>query len=129
MKVLHLYLADSIMQLIREFLREEGYTVTVTRQAAEALRIIEEGVDRDGHYVFIADNFTLNRESVEALKMLHDRPEARQRTRIIGITAMAGQGPIEWVSGGMIDEFMRMPFTPAQLIDRVEANAAVLTES
>lgn len=76
MQILLLSFEPSIMHMLRLVLELEGYTVLVTRSAAEAVRIIDGDTNS---FLLFTDNYHVNQEGQQVFTMLHDRPELRYR--------------------------------------------------
>lgn len=119
MKVLILYFEPVIGHMLKEVLELEGYTVICTQNASEAIRAIEDSSD---YYLLITDNLQVNPKVREALAVLRDRPELRQRVWIVGMAVFNNPA---WVTDGLIDEHMPMPFTVEQLLRVVEAHVGL----
>ena len=96
----------------------DDYTSIATRSFAEALSIIENSSDS---YLLFTDNLQVNPEVRNALASLRDRPELRQRVWIVGLAVFNNTA---WITDGLIDEYLPMPFTVDQLFDIVEAHAS-----
>ena len=119
------YGEDSVMPLIQEILREEGYAASIPRSAAEAVYRIECS---DNYYVLFANCFTLNTEAIEMFTMLREHPHVRSRVRNIGFSeAMSDRSARQWLSSGLIDDYLFIPFSLMELLWKVRRNAAVLT--
>lgn len=120
MRVLFLYFETTIRYPVQAVLEIEDYIVIATRQATEVIHIIEESNDS---YVLLTDNFGVNPEAIEALAVLRQRPELRQRVRVIGISGRSDVASTPWMTDGLMDAHLPLPYTYDQLLDIVKANS------
>lgn len=117
MRVLFLYLEESVRHMVQLVLEAEGYTIVATRSAAEAIRIIEDSTNQ---YVLLTDNFSVNSESLGALTTLCQHPELRQRVTVIGVSARSDVMSTSWMTGRLLDDHLMMPYTYDQLLAIIE---------
>lgn len=73
--------------------------------------------------MLLTDNFSANPEALEVLTMLRQRPELRQRVRVIGISGRSDVVPTPWMTDGLMER-VPLPYTYDQLLDIVKANAS-----
>lgn len=116
MKILILYFEPAIGHMLKGILELEGYTVIFTQNASKATRVIEDSSD---YYLLFTDNLHVNLDVRDALASLHDRQEIRQRVWVVNLAVWSDAA---WMSDGLIDEHMPMPFTVEQLLRVVEAH-------
>jgi CheY-like chemotaxis protein len=121
MKILILYFEPSVMKMLEACLTAEGYSVTSTADASEAIKAIEDTSDS---YLLIADNFHLSPGAQQAFTTLHNRPDLRNRVKIVGVSAMS-QGAYEWIADNRIDDHLTMPFSLDHLLDVVRAHVGL----
>lgn len=119
MQILILYLEPSVMKLLEACLMAEGYSVTSTANASEVIRAIEDTSDS---YLLMADNFHLSPEAQQAFTTLYDRPDLRNRVKIVGVSAIS-KGAYEWIADNRIDDHLSMPFSWDHLLEVVRAHA------
>ena len=124
MRVLFVYFEESLKQLFHMALELEGYTITSTQSAAEAIRLLEENPNES--FVLFADNTVFNEEAIHVFERLRTSPEVRRHVRAIGWNAMQDRDYLQKHADGMLDDFLPMPFTFGQLLSCVIANAAYL---
>lgn len=122
MRIVILSFEPSIARLLQVVLELEGYRFTVTRDPAEALRMIEESAEP---CIVLTDNLKVNPAGSEALSTLRASPALRARVRVIGLDVESvRQMELGW---DILDYFVSMPFTAMTLLDSIEANASKLS--
>lgn len=117
MNILIVYCEPTIMQLLQTVLELEGYMVVITQSAAEAVHTIE---DNNDIVVLFADNIIFNRAAHEAIAILRDRPDVRQRVKTIAIDITTNHHVIQEQLHDVMADFLPMPFTPDPLLHIVE---------
>jgi hypothetical protein len=117
MKILILYVEPTIWYMLQQVLELEEYADIRTRNSSEAVRDIEESTDS---YLLLTDNLHVNPEVREALAVLRDNSDLRQRLWVVNLAVWSESA---WITDGLIDEHLAMPFTVDQVLSIVEAHA------
>lgn len=120
MSIVILEFEPTIQQMLQMILEVEGYTVTSSQAAAEAMRAIEAAGES---CVLFADNFHVNPEAQQAFTMLRDRPQLRQRVWVVGMVVFP-EPARQLIANGLMDEHLGMPFTVDQVLAIVTAHTS-----
>jgi CheY-like chemotaxis protein len=126
MRVLFVNYEVSLGVYLHPMVESEGHTITTTRSAAKAIRILDE--NRHEAFLLFADNTLFNAEAMCVFAMVREHPAVRRRMRIIGWNALHDRDSLQERADGMLDDFLPMPFNVQQLLNCIAANAAQLPD-
>ena len=116
-RIMLLWLEPTIMAMLDEVLRLEGYRITATQSARRALDRIQRTTRP---YVVLMDNFYHSPEMRAFAAEVFATPELHQRVRIIGLAVQYDAHQIA------LDAFIAMPFSVDELLDSIAAACADL---
>ncbi|HEV2238650.1 MAG TPA: hypothetical protein VGR57_18475 [Ktedonobacterales bacterium] len=116
-RIMLLWFEPSILGLLHDVLRLEGYPITATQSARRAINRI---VHTTHPYVVLMDNFHLGHEARALAAKVFATPELHERVRVIGLNAQRSPQLIA------LDAFIGMPFTVEGLLDPIAAACADL---
>ena len=125
MQILFVNHEESLRQLFHMAVASEGFTITSTQSAAEAIGILEGSLDES--FLLFADNTIFNVEAIRVFAMLRASPEVRRRVRIIGWNVFHDRDYLQERAEGMLDDFLSMPFNADQLLGCIATNADIPT--
>lgn len=120
MNVVILSFEASLEPVFRMILECAGYDFATTTQPDEAFHALESS---DGSCILVTDNVKVNPVIYSALTALNAQTDLRQRVRVIGVdtpTVVSEQ----YLAAGLLDAFIAMPFSPADVIDAITASGA-----
>lgn len=115
--ILMLEYEKSIGTFLREILESEGYEVSVTHRASDALAIVEHS---RGPYIVLMDNFQVNQGAQILAKTVFAWPGLHRRVRIIGIAIEDAEHVLR------LDAFLPLPFHGVDVLTTIDRLCAEL---
>ncbi|MCB0084016.1 MAG: response regulator, partial [Caldilineaceae bacterium] len=105
-----------IATLINRILSKQGYTIQVTNNGAEALRLIEEFAP----HLVVLDISLPGMDGYQICRYLRNNPETASLP-IIMVTAMSRPSDQRQGFATGADDYLTKPFAPAELVNRIES--------
>ena len=107
-------------KLALRLLQQMGYRADLARNGIEAI----ESVERQTYDVVLMDVQMPEMDGLEASRRITARWPARQRPRIVAMTANAMQGDREMCLAAGMDDYLTKPIRVEQLVEALEPRAA-----
>lgn len=105
-----------IATLINRILSKQGYTIRVTNNGAEALRLVEEFTPQ----LVVLDISLPGMDGYQICRYLRSNPETATLP-VIMVTAMSRPSDQRQGFETGADDYLTKPFAPAELISRIES--------
>jgi DNA-binding response OmpR family regulator len=107
---------DDILLLVTTRLKRDGYEVVAARNGLEALALAEQHRPA----VAVLDVGMPGLDGLEVLEAIRSKPELAQ-TKVLLLTAKAQESDVRRGFDFGADAYVKKPFSPSELADRVRA--------